>query len=75
MKLGRYLHYKGKEYEVIGVARNSETFEELVIYRGLFESPEYGLTALWVRPKSMFLEDVGVDGKKVPRFKLVEVLD
>jgi hypothetical protein len=61
---GRYRHYKGHEYIVIGVARHSETMEELVIYR-----QEYGDKALWVRPKQMFLETVEVDGKIVPRFE------
>ena len=72
VKPGRYLHYKGKYYEVIGVCHHSETKEELVIYRALFDSPEYGHNALWVRPKKMFLEEVEVQGKKVPRFKFVE---
>lgn len=67
MKLGRYQHYKGKFYEVIGSARHSETLEELVVYRALYES-EYGKNALWVRPKAMFLESVLVDEKEVPRF-------
>lgn len=61
---GRYRHYKGHEYIVIGIARHSETMEELVIYR-----QEYGDNALWVRPKQMFLETVEVDGKIVPRFE------
>ena len=63
---GRYWHYKGKEYTVIGVARHSETEEELVVYR-----QEYGDRALWVRPKGMFLETVEVDGQRVPRFRHV----
>ena len=61
---GRYRHYKGHEYTVIGIARHSETMEELVIYR-----QEYGDKALWVRPKQMFLETVEVDVKIVPRFE------
>ena len=63
MQLGRYRHYKGHYYEVMGVARHSETEEELVVYRQL-----YGEQGLWVRPKAMFLEEVDVDGKTVPRF-------
>ena len=71
LKLGKYQHYKGKFYEVIGVARHSETLEELVVYRALYDSEKFGNNALWVRPKSMFLETVNVDGKEVPRFKYV----
>jgi hypothetical protein len=63
---GRYRHYKGKEYSVLGVARHSETQEELVVYR-----QEYGDRGLWVRPARMFLETVLLDGKEVPRFDYV----
>jgi hypothetical protein len=63
---GRYRHYKGNDYEVVGVARHSETEEELVVYRML-----YGNRGLWVRPKAMFLETVTVNGKEVPRFARV----
>lgn len=66
MKLGKYKHYKGKEYEVVGVAKHSETLEELVVYKAL-----YGEGALWVRPLKMFEEEVEIDGQKVPRFKYV----
>jgi hypothetical protein len=66
MNPGRYRHYKGKEYIVLGVARHSETDEELVVYR-----QDYGDGLLWVRPKAMFLETVEVDGKSVPRFEFV----
>jgi len=71
MQPGKYQHYKGKYYEVIGVARHGETLEELVVYRALYSSEEFGENALWVRPKKMFLEDVVIDGKKVPRFMFV----
>ncbi|MBX3412434.1 MAG: DUF1653 domain-containing protein [Pirellulales bacterium] len=64
--LGRYRHYKGNEYTVLGVARHSETEEELVVYR-----QEYGPRALWVRPKGMFCEAVEVDGRRVPRFQFL----
>lgn len=67
MKTGRYRHYKGNEYTVLGIARHSETEEELVVYR-----QEYGERGLWVRPKAMFLETVNVNGKQVPRFAAVE---
>jgi hypothetical protein len=63
---GRYRHYKGQEYVVLGVARHSETDEELVVYR-----PDYGDRGLWVRPKTMFLESVEVDGIEVPRFQWI----
>ena len=71
IKLGVYKHYKGKYYEVLGVARHSETLEELVIYRALYEDEKFGKNALWARPKKMFLEYVEVGGKKVPRFMYI----
>jgi hypothetical protein len=60
---GKYRHYKGNDYEVIGVATHSETREQLAVYR-----PLYGDMGLWVRPLGMFLEHVTIDGKSVPRF-------
>jgi hypothetical protein len=63
---GRYRHYKGNFYEVVGIARHSETEEELVVYRKL-----YGDHSLWVRPLGMFVEDVLVDGRSVPRFERI----
>jgi hypothetical protein len=66
LKPGRYRHYKGKDYEVIGCARHSETEEEFVVYRAL-----YGDRALWVRPRAMFEENVIVDGKRIPRFRFI----
>ena len=72
IKLGRYQHYKGKLYEVIGVARHSETLEEFVVYRALYDSEEFGKYALWIRPKKMFFEKIIIDGKEIPRFKYVE---
>ena len=60
---GRYRHYKGNDYTVLGVARHSETLEELVVYR-----QEYGERGLWVRPAAMFAESVEVEGRVVPRF-------
>ena len=56
MKIGRYRHYKGKEYEVIGMGRHTETLEELVIYKALYYSEEFGDRAVWVRPLEMFQE-------------------
>lgn len=72
VKNGTYQHYKGKMYEVIGVARHSETLEEMVVYRALYDHPEYGVQLLWVRPKSMFCETVLVDGVEQPRFAYVQ---
>lgn len=60
---GRYRHYKGGEYEVVGVARHSETLEPLVVYR-----PLYNATGLWVRPHAMFFGQVEVDGRMQARF-------
>jgi hypothetical protein len=63
---GRYRHYTGNEYTVLGVARHSETLEELVVYR-----QEYGDRGLWVRQVAMFAETVVVDGQTVPRFRFL----
>ena len=64
IKPGRYRHYKGNVYTVIGTAQHSETQEELVVYR-----QEYGEHGLWVRPQEMFSETVKIDGLEVPRFQ------
>lgn len=66
IKPGRYRHFKGKEYEVLDVARHSETEEELVVYRAL-----YGDFGLWVRPVSMWNEPVERDGKTFRRFTYI----
>jgi len=71
IKLGKYIHYKGKKYEVIGIALHSETHEELVIYKALYNSEEFGNNALFARPKSMFLNNVIINGKEIPRFKFI----
>ncbi|WP_328449581.1 MULTISPECIES: DUF1653 domain-containing protein [unclassified Amycolatopsis] len=63
---GRYVHYKGNEYEVLGVASHSETEEQLVVYRAL-----YGARGLWVRPEAMFTETVETPAGPVPRFRRV----
>ena len=67
IKLGKYKHFKGGEYEVVGVAKPSETLEDFVVYKAL-----YGNNDLWIRPLKMFLEKVMVDGKEVERFKKVK---
>jgi hypothetical protein len=64
IRLGRYRHYKGGEYEVIGLARHSETLEALVLYRAL-----HGDGGLWVRPQAMFFESVDAGGTTRPRFE------
>ena len=66
MKLGRYRHFKGGEYEVIGIARHSETDEPMVVYRAL-----YGDGGLWVRPEAMFQDTVERDGQIKPRFEYI----
>lgn len=70
VKLGKYKHSKtGNPYRVIGVAKHSETLEELVVYECLYDNPR---SKLWVRPKKMFMETVVLNGKEVPRFVYVE---
>lgn len=64
---GRYRHFKGNEYTVLGTARHSETLEEMIVYR-----QEYGEHGLWVRPRAMFSETMNVDGRDVPRFERLE---
>ena len=67
LKPGIYEHFKGNRYEVLDIARHSETLEEMVVYRAL-----YGDHGLWIRPLKMFLETVKHDGKTMPRFKYVK---
>lgn len=67
VKPGFYRHFKGNIYEVIGVGKHSETTEELVVYRGLYNSP-HGYGAIWLRPIPMFLETIERDGKTMRRF-------
>lgn len=67
-KLGKYKHFKGGLYNVIGVAKHSETLEELVVYEALYENPN---GKLWVRPLKMFTETVDRDGKVMPRFEYI----
>ncbi|MBU3904986.1 MAG: DUF1653 domain-containing protein [Nanoarchaeota archaeon] len=72
LKPGIYKHFKGNTYEVIGVATHSETLEEFVVYKALSELSKRGKGSIWIRPLKMFVENVIVDGKEVPRFKFVE---
>ena len=69
---GIYHHYKNKQYRVIGIAHHSETMELLVVYQALYDTPDFGNNALWVRPLNMFLETITVDGKQIPRFRLID---
>ena len=67
VKLGKYRHYKGNEYQVIGVAKHSETTEPMVVYKAL-----YGDGGLWVRPLSMWNETVEVNGVFYKRFEYID---
>ncbi len=64
---GRYRHYKGGEYEVLGTVRHSETLEPMTLYRAL-----YGARGLWVRPAAMFGDTVDIEGRAQPRFARIE---
>ena len=67
IKLGKYKHFKGNEYEVIGIANHSETLEEFVIYKALYAEGK-----IWIRPASMWNEVVEYNGKKVVRFEYID---
>ena len=66
---GRYKHYKGNEYEVLGVGRHTEADDYFVVYRATI--PKDGMPEIWVRPYEMFVETVKVDGRMIPRFQKV----
>jgi len=70
IKSGKYRHYKGKFYKVLGIAKHSETNEDFVVYISLYDDQEFS-NPFWVRPLEMFKEEVEVDGEMVPRFKFV----
>ena len=69
MQKGIYEHYKGNKYELLYIAKHSETLEQMVVYKAL-----YGEGEIWVRPLSMWNEQVEADGKSVPRFRLIKAL-
>ncbi|MEU7945607.1 DUF1653 domain-containing protein [Micromonospora taraxaci] len=75
IRLGKYRHYKGNYYEVLGLAHGTETREKLVIYRGLYDSPDleedYGKDPWFARPHDMFTGTIEVDGKAVSRFEFI----
>ena len=75
IKLGIYRHFKGKLYEVIEIGRDSETLNEVVIYKALYEIEGFGNNSVWIRPKKMFLGDVNLQDKTVPRFEFVKEKD
>ena len=72
MQLGKYRHYKGHEYEVLGLAHDSETLDEVVVYRALYNSPEFGDQALWARKKADFEAFVEFEGCEIPRFTYIQ---
>ena len=76
LKKGKYQHYKGDMYEVIGMAHHTETKSPMVLYKALYEIPEltkiYGEPVIFTRPYNMFIENVIIDNIEVPRFKLIE---
>ena len=69
LKPGKYKHYKGNMYQVLGIARHSETLEELVVYKALYQSEGKNL---WVRPLQMFTETIEINGQQIPRFQFIE---
>ncbi|HSH31085.1 MAG TPA: DUF1653 domain-containing protein [Candidatus Saccharimonadales bacterium] len=71
LKPGTYRHYKGNLYRVIGVGHHTETLEQLVFYRALYEDKEFGANALWARPYAMFIEEVEYKDQKVARFSYI----
>jgi len=76
IKIGKYKHYKGKEYEVLYLAKNGndgdKNLEDVVVYRSLYDTPDFPLGTVWVRSLSEFSEMIESNGEKVPRFKLIE---
>ena len=68
IKNGIYQHYKGNKYEVIGIAKHSETLEDLVVYRALYDN---NVSKLWARPLKMFVEIIEIDGRRIERFKYI----
>lgn len=72
IKPGKYKHYKGDFYQVLEEGYYEPTEEEVVIYKALYDSEEFGDEAIWVRPKDEFLAEVEWEGEAVPRFEYVE---
>ncbi len=76
IKLGKYQHYKGEYYEVVGMAHHTETKSPMVLYKALYDIPEltevYGEPVIFARPYSLFIENVLINNKKTPRFRFLE---
>jgi hypothetical protein len=71
MQVWIYKHYKWKFYEVLWVAKHSETLKDFVVYKALYDSEEFWENALWVRPLEIFLEKINIDGKEIARFEYI----
>ena len=74
VKVGQiYQHYNGKQYEILAIGRltESDTLEECVVYKGLYDDLKFGQNPVWIRPLSMFVEEVTINGKLMPRFMLI----
>ena len=71
LKLGIYKHYKGGMVKVLYVANHSETLEKFVVYEALYKCKTYGKGSIWIRPLTMFQENVKVEGQEIPRFKYI----
>ena len=73
IRYGKYQHYKtGKFYQIIDIARHSETHEEMIVYKALYQCETFGYGQIWVRPKIMFFEKVFYNGCNVSRFKWID---
>ncbi|HAN09592.1 MAG TPA: DUF1653 domain-containing protein [Clostridiales bacterium] len=75
LALGKYKHFKGNLYEVMGIAKNSENLEEYVIYKALYDNEDMQYGALWIRPKTMFCETIVREGKEFKRFEFVGTVE
>ncbi len=72
IQYGKYQHYRTEKfYEIIGIARHSETLKEMIIYRALYQCEKFGNNHVWARPRTMFFEHVDYNGYRVPRFKYI----
>ncbi len=71
LKLWKYLHYKNKEYKVISIWKHSDTLEDFVVYKALYDSKEFGNNTIWMKPVKDFCANVTIDWKEVKRFKYI----